>query len=156
MSSKSQKAHFCLLHYKKETTAAQGESSHWRLAAPESSDSEPELPRQDTTTSGEEQYESADDGNSPPPFPYPVTGASTPTTSSRYRRITGPGPRTLGSPQRSHQQTYLTQGYHQIAKEHKTLISLTHTYKQFLAQNPNHQKYPELQLNPKTRQNQNK
>ena len=80
--------------------AAQGEPSRWRLAAPESSDSEPELPRQDTATSGEEQYESADDGNSPPPFPYPVTGVTTPTTSPRYQRITGPGPRTLGSPYR--------------------------------------------------------
>ena len=65
--------------------AAQGESSHWRLAAPESSDSETKQCRQDTTTSGEEQYESADDGNSPPPFSYPVTGTSTPTTSSKYR-----------------------------------------------------------------------
>ena len=80
--------------------AAQGESSRWRLAAPESSDSEPEQPRQDTATSGEEQYESTDDGNSPPPFPYSVTGTSTPTTSSRYQRITGPGPRSLGSPYR--------------------------------------------------------
>ena len=78
------------------TTAAQGESSRWRLAAPESSDSEPEPPRQDTATSGEEQYESADDGNSPPPFPYPVTGTSTP----RYQRISGLGPRSLGSPYR--------------------------------------------------------
>ena len=65
--------------------ASQGESSHWRLAAPESSDSEHEQPRQDTVTSREEQYESADDSNSPPPFPYPVTGTLTPTASSRYR-----------------------------------------------------------------------
>ena len=65
--------------------AAQRESSRWRISAQEeSSESEPEQPRQDTTTSGEEQYESADSGS--PPASLPVTGASTPTaTTSRYR-----------------------------------------------------------------------
>ena len=53
-----------------------------RFNTPESSDSEPEQPRQDTATSGEEQYESADD-SSLPASQTPVTGTLTPTSTTR-------------------------------------------------------------------------
>ena len=72
-------------------TANQRRLNCWRINIPESSDSEPEQPRQDTTTSGEEQFESAESGS--PPASLPVTGTSTPaSTTGRYQQITGPSP----------------------------------------------------------------
>ncbi|KIK08816.1 hypothetical protein K443DRAFT_84678, partial [Laccaria amethystina LaAM-08-1] len=48
-----------------------------------------EQPRQDTFTSGEEQYESADEGSSPPASQTPVTGSLTPVPTTSRHRITG-------------------------------------------------------------------
>ena len=63
--------------------------SHWRITAPASSDSEPE-PRPETVTSGEEQYKSADDRNSPPASQTPVTETLAPALiPESYRQVTG-------------------------------------------------------------------
>ena len=68
--------------------AAQGESSRWRFRAPESSDSEPE-PRQTDATSGEEQFQSADEESPPASQTQTPTSVFTPS----YPRITGTGTR---------------------------------------------------------------
>ena len=68
--------------------AAQGESSHWSFRAPESSDSEPE-PEQADTTSGEEQFQSADDESPPASQTQTQTSVFTPS----YPHITGTGTR---------------------------------------------------------------
>jgi len=68
--------------------AAQGESSHWRFRAPESSDSEPE-PKRTDTTSGEEQFQSADEESPPASQTQTQTSVFTPS----YLQTTGTGPR---------------------------------------------------------------
>jgi len=59
--------------------AAQGESSHWRLRAPQSSDSEPKQT---------EQFQTAEE-ESPPASQPPTPSLFTPS----YQRVTGTGPR---------------------------------------------------------------
>jgi len=68
--------------------AAQGESSRWSFRAPESSHSEPK-PKQTDATSGEEQFQSADEESPPASQTQTQTSVFTPS----YPRITGTGTR---------------------------------------------------------------
>ena len=67
---------------------AQGELSHWSFRAPESSDSEPK-PEQTDTTSGREQFQSADEESPPASQTQTQTSVFTPS----YSCITGTGTR---------------------------------------------------------------